>query len=428
MATTAPFARFEWMIAWRYIRAKRAEGGVSVMTWISLIGITLAVFALIATLALRTGFRAQFIDTMLGANAHVTVYQQNTVAGTDIVSYLIADYDQLAGRIAAVPGVLRAAPLVRAQVMANRGNGNAGVEVFGISADDLNEIPLVAQRPDEARGTLDRFDEGIAIGWGVAQELGVTVGDRIRIISPNGVRTAMGTSPRTGAFEVVYIFRAGLDLIDRTRIYMPLDEAQLFFNRDGVADEIEVSLETPDAVDEIGPQIAAAAGENALLSDWKSRLSGFNNALNMQDNFIFILLSLLVLIATLNIVSGLVMLVKNKGRDIGILRTMGLTEGSILRVFFIVGASIGTIGTLCGVLLGVVFSLNIAHVYALVDQVSGNGVSGLEAQGFFFPDAILEWGDMVATIALSLALSWVITIFPARRAARMNPVEALRYE
>jgi lipoprotein-releasing system permease protein len=428
MASTAPFAKFEWLIAWRYIRAKRAEGGVSVMTWISLVGIALAVFALVATLALRSGFRAEFIDTMLGANAHVTINKQTPIAGTDIVTRQISDYDTLASDLSEVPGVIRAAPLVRAQVMANRGESNAGVEVYGIGADDLGGIPLVAQTPEASTGSLERFDEGIAIGSGVARTLGVGVGDRIRIISPNGTRTAMGTTPRVSAYEVVYTFSTGRPDIDQTRVYMPLAEAQNFFNRDGVADEIEVMIAEPDRVAEVTPALLAATGQGALLWTWQDSASGFNRALDMQDNFIFILLSMLVLIATLNIVSGLVMLVKNKGRDIGILRTMGLTEGSVLRVFFLVGASIGTIGTLLGVALGVVFSFNIDHVYALVDRLSSSGVARLEEQGFFFPEAILETGDVAATVALSLALSWLITIFPARRAARMNPVEALRYE
>ena len=426
--STAPFSRFEWMIAWRYIRAKRAEGGVSVMTWISLIGVTLAVFALVATLALRSGFRAEFIDTMLGANAHVTVYKQTPIAGTNIISQQIADYDDLTDALDAVPGVLRAAPLVRGQVMVNRGNNNLGVQVYGITGEDLGAIPLVAQSPDESFGDLGRFDEGIAIGSGIARDLGVTLGDRIRIISPNGARTAVGTSPRVGAYEVVYVFSTGRFEIDSTRIYMPLAEAQSFLNRDGVVDEVEVMLDEPESVEGIVPDLIATSGAGAFLWTWRENASGFNRALDMQDNFIFILLSMLVLIASLNIVSGLVMLVKNKGRDIGILRTMGLSEGSVLRVFFLVGASIGTIGTIAGVVLGAVFSWNIHHIYALVDRLSGNGVERLEAQGFFFPDAILEPGDIAATVVLSLALSWLITLFPARRAARMNPVEALRYE
>ena len=237
MASTAPFAKFEWMIAWRYIRAKRAEGGVSIMTWISLIGVTLAVFALIATLAVRSGFRAEFVDTILGSNAHVTVYQQTPIAGTTQVLRTISDYDALAEKIGALDGITRAAPLVRGQVMANNQSRNAGIEVYGITLDNLKTIPRIGT-PMDSTGSIDRFYDGIAIGSGVARELGVSVGQKIKVISPNGVRTAMGTSPRVNAYEVVYIFTAGRYDIDKTRVYMPLAEAQSFFNREGLVDEI----------------------------------------------------------------------------------------------------------------------------------------------------------------------------------------------
>ncbi|SHF23881.1 lipoprotein-releasing system permease protein [Loktanella atrilutea] len=427
MPHTPPFARFEWLIAWRYIRAKRAEGGVSTMTWISLIGITLAVFALIATLAIRSGFRAEFVDTILGANAHVTVYEQTPIQGTDQFTRIISDYAALTDRISKVPGVTRAAPLVRQQVMANRGTENAGVEVFGITEADLRAVPRIAN-PEEAVGSLDNFAQGIAIGSGVARELGVTVGDRIKLISPNGVRTAMGTSPRVSVYPVEYIFTAGRYDIDKTRVYMPLEEAQVFFNREGVADEIEVMVADPDRVEEVMPGILAAAGDYAYLWSWRDSAGAFLRALTVEDNVMFVLLSILVLIASMNIISGLIMLVKNKGRDIGILRTMGLTEGSILRIFFICGAGIGTVGTVLGLILGCLFALYIDPIFSFVNYVAGGGVWDPEIRGIYALPAQLQLGDVLSSVVLSLGLSWIVTIFPARRAARMNPVEALRYE
>ncbi|MBS1303131.1 lipoprotein-releasing ABC transporter permease subunit [Loktanella sp. SALINAS62] len=427
MASTPPFARFEWMIAWRYIRAKRAEGGVSVMTWISLLGITLAVFALIATLAIRSGFRAEFVDTILGANAHVTVYEQTPIAGTDQTTRIISDYETLAAAIADVPGVIRAAPLVRQQVMANRGNFNSGVEVFGISEADLRTIPRIAT-PEEAIGSIDAFGDGIAIGSGVARELGVGLGDRIKLISPNGVRTAMGTSPRVGVYDITYIFTAGRYDIDRTRVYMPLAEAQTFFNRDGVVDEIEVMVANPDNVEDIAPDILNAAGDFAFIWTWRDSAGAFLRALTVEDNVMFVLLSILVLIASMNIISGLIMLVKNKGRDIGILRTMGLTEGSVLRIFFICGAGIGTVGTILGVILGCAFAIWIDPIFAFVNYLAGGGVWDPSIRGIYALPAELHLRDVLSAVVLSLGLSWIVTIFPARRAARMNPVEALRYE
>ena len=424
---TSPFAPFEWMIAWRYLRARRAEGGVSVMTWISLIGIALAVFALIATLAVRSGFRAEFVDTILGANAHVTLYSQGTVSDTGFVDRTIHDYQDMAARVREVPGVTRVAPLVKGQVMANAQGRNSGVEVFGIALDDLRTIPRIAE-PEQSVGDIGSFDQGIAIGSGVARELGVTIGDRVRLISPDGVKTAFGTSPRVKAYDVVYIFTAGRYDIDRTRVYMPFAEAQSYFNREGVADELEVMVADPETVDRMSMPLMLAAGDTILAWSWRDASGAFLRALDIEDNVMFVILSILVLIAAMNIVSGLIMLVKNKGRDIGILRTMGLTEGSVLRVFFICGAFTGLIGTVAGVILGCLFAIWIDPIFAAVNYVAGGGVWDPEVRGLYSLPAQLKLGDVLSAVALSLGLSFIVTIFPARRAARMNPVEALRYE
>ncbi|WP_116599980.1 lipoprotein-releasing ABC transporter permease subunit [Primorskyibacter marinus] len=422
-----PFAGFEWMIAWRYLRARRAEGGVSVMTWISLVGITLAVFALIATLAVRSGFRAEFVDTILGANAHVTVYNMAETQANGRLDRTMPDYAETAASVASVPGVTRVAPLVKGQVMATAKGRNAGVEVFGIAAGDLKTIPRIAN-PEEAQGDISRFNDGIAIGSGVARELDVGIGDSLRIISPDGVKTAFGTSPRVKAYEVTYIFTAGRYDIDRTRVYMPFAEAQSYFNREGVADELEVMVDDPETVDSLVLPLLRAAGERAQVWTWRDSSSGFLRALEIEDNVMFIIMAILVLIAAMNIVSGLIMLVKNKGRDIGILRTMGLTEGSILRVFFICGAFTGLIGTALGVILGCLFAIYIDPIFSVVNYISGGGVWDPSIRGLYSVPAKLQLGDVVSAIILSLGLSFVVTIFPARRAARMNPVEALRYE
>ena len=416
------------MIAWRYLRARRAEGGVSVMTWISLLGITLAVFALIATLSVRSGFRAEFVDTILGANAHATIYVSGEAdAATGRIDRTIAGYDAMAERLRALPQVTRAAPLVKGQVMATANGRNAGVEVFGIAPENLATIPRVAD-PETARGDITRFAEGVAIGSGVARELGLGVGDRIRLISPDGVKTPLGTSPRINAYDVTYIFTAGRYDIDRVRVYMPFGEAQTYFNRDGRADEIEVMVEDPERVGEMTQALLRAAGEGALVWTWQDASGSFLRALEVEDNVMFVILSILVLIAALNITSGLVMLVKNKGRDIGILRTMGLGEGSVLRVFFICGALTGLLGTLMGVILGCLFAIYIDPIFALVNTVMGGQVWDPSIRGIYHLPARLEAGDVATAVMLSLGLSFVVTIFPARRAARMNPVEALRYE
>lgn len=428
MATrTTPFSGFEFMIAWRYLRARRAEGGVSVMTWISLIGITLAVFALIATMAVRAGFREEFVDTILGANAHVTVYSAGQVDADGRMLRGFADTAEIDAALAAVPGVAEAAPVVRGQVMVSDGEENSGAEVYGMRAEDFAAIPAMHEGGDDL-GEIADFGKGVALGSGVARELGVTVGDRVRLISPNGVKSALGNSPRVNAYDVVYVFNTGSPDIDRTRAYLPLAEAQSFFNAEGRVDEFHVMVEHPEGIDSYGPALMAAGGPEAMLWSWKDSSGAFLRALTVEDNMMFILMSILVLIASMNIISGLVMLVKNKGRDIGILRTMGLTEGSVLRVFFLCGAFTGVAGTLLGVALGCLFSVYFTPIFDFINWLAGGGVWDPTVRPIYHLSAKLQAGDVLSAVLLSLVLSFVVTLLPARRAARMNPVEALRYE
>ena len=397
------------------------------MTWISFIGITLAVFALIATMAVRSGFRAEFVDTILGANAHVTVYKAATVNADGQMDRGIYEYEAIATALRKVPGVQRVAPLVKGQVMASNSGRNAGVQVFGITLENLLTLPRIA-RPETYSGDINRFQSGIAIGSGVARELGVIVGDRIKLMSPDGVKTAFGISPRVKSYQVEYIFTAGRYDIDRTRVYMPFAAAQSYFNSEAAADEFEVMVVTPELVDDLLPALLDAGGDNALVWSWRQASGSFLRALTIEDNVMFIIMSILVLIAAMNIVSGLIMLVKNKGRDIGILRTMGLSQGAVMRIFFICGASTGILGTFFGVLLGVVFTLYIDTVFSAVNYIAGGGVWDPSIRGLYEVPAKLQLGDVVTAILLSLSLSFGVTIFPARRAARLNPVEALRYE
>lgn len=422
-----PFAAFEWMIAWRYLRARRSDGGVSVMTWISLIGITLAVFALIATLAVRTGFRAEFVDTILGANAHVTVYQIPITDDFGKLDSKIYNYKEMAESISKVAGVTRAAPLIKSQVMASYSGKRTGIQVFGISQDNLLTLPRIAM-PEKSIGNISDFKKGIAIGSGVARSLNATIGDKVKLVSPDGLKTAFGTSPRVKSYEIVYIFTAGRYDIDLTRVYMPFSEAQNYFNSPKAADEIEVMVEQPEHINQLSEAISYAAGTRAQLWSWRDASGNFLRALEIEDNVMLIIMGILVMIATMNIVSGLIMLVKNKGRDIGILRTMGLSEGSVMRIFFICGAFTGLIGTAAGTFFGCLFAIYVDPIFALVNVLSGGDVWDPSIRGIYSIPAKLRFDDVFFAISLSLGLSFGVTFFPARRAARLNPVEALRYE
>ena len=422
-----PFAAFEWLIAWRYLRARRKEGGISVIAWYALVGVMLGVATLIVVQAVMFGFREEFTDRILGANAHVSVYYAPETDPNGDPGRLIADYDDLAARLAAVPGVTHAAPLIRGQVMLSAHGRASGVEVIGTRLADLEAVPLVAH-PETAVGELARLGEGVAIGTGVARELGVGIGDVITLISPEGMDTPFGTQPRISDYPVVYIFGVGRFDIDRTRVYMPFAEAQSFFDREGAADEIEVMVEHPDRIDAMVPALTEAAGPRGVLWTWRDASGAFLSALDVERRVMFIILSLVVLIAGLNIVSGLVMLVKNKGRDIGILRTMGLTQGSVMRIFFLCGSLIGVVGTVLGVILGCLFAYFIQDIQAVVEWVAGGSVWNPEIRYLTEIPARLRWQDVLAVTVMALGLSFLITLFPARNAARLNPVEALRYE
>ena len=397
------------------------------MTLISLTGVALAVAALVIVLAVRSGFRTEFVDTILGANAHVTVFKHRLNIETERYEYKIKNYDELTANILAVPGVVQAAPLIRGQVMANVGEQNHGVLVFGISLENLKNIPRVV-KAEGSIGDIENFSKGVAIGAGVARALRVTVGDRIKLISPNGVKTAFGTSPRVKSFSITYIFTAGHFNIDETRLYLPFRDAQSFFNREGFADQIEIFVNTPENISLMEADLLAAGGEGAVLETWRDYAGGFLRALAIEDNVMLIIMIVLILLSTMNIVSGLIMLVKNKGRDIGVLRTIGFNEGTVLRVFFLCGAGIGLLGTVLGVLIGILFVLNIDAIFSLVNYLSGGDVWDPSIRGIYHLPSELRLIDVAKAIGISLSLSFIITIFPARRAARMDPVEALRNE
>ncbi|MGR3467358.1 MAG: FtsX-like permease family protein, partial [Shimia sp.] len=307
------------------------------------------------------------------------------------------------------------------------GQYNTGVQVIGIRAEDLADIRRIAQ-PEEAWGDIARFGEGVAIGSGIARILGIGVGDPITLISPTGVRTAFGVTPRRKGYEVTYIFTAGRWDIDRTRVYMPFAEAQSFFNQDGRATEIEVMVEDPENIAPLARDLFTAVGDRALIRTWEDDAGAFLRALTIEDNVMFIILSILVLLASMNIVSGIIMLVKNKRSDIGILRTIGLSEGAVMRVFFLCGAGIGLVGTTLGVILGVLFVVNIQAIFSVVNWISGGGVWDPSIRGLYELPAELRGWDVARSIALALFLSFTVTIFPARSAARLDPVEALRHE
>lgn len=418
--SAGPFSAFERMIAWRYLRPRKKEAAVSIVTIISLVGVTLGVAALIIVMAVMNGFRAELLDRILGLNGHVIVQP---------IERPLDDYDAVAERITAVDGVTLAVPLIEGQTLAS-GNVGAGTGalVRGVRAEDFSRLESISGNLTE--GSLVPFaaGEGVVIGIRMARNLGLIAGDRITLVSPDGDVTPFGTTPRVKSYPVAAIFEMGMSEYDGSIIFMPFEEAQLYFNSEGVAQLIEIFIDDPDAVDAYRPLIEEAGDRPMFLVDWRQRNSAFFSALVIERNAMFLILSIVVLVASLNIISSLIMLVKEKGRGIAILRTMGASQSSILRIFIMAGTGVGVVGTAAGVLLGVIVCWNIQGIQRFMNWVSGAEVWDPTIRFLSEIPARMNPGETLAVVLLSLALSFLAAIIPARRAAKLDPVEALRYE
>ena len=416
---TRAFAPFEWMLARRYLRARRKEGFISVIAGFSFAGIMLGVATLIIVMAVMNGFRNELFEKILGFNGHIWVHK---------IGEPFEDYADAAKRVGAVPGVKVALPLIEGQAMVQSAAQSLGGYVRGITEDGIKALPLVA---DNVRfGTLDGFDsqEGIAIGMRMANALRVSVGDGITLIAPRGAQTPFGTTPRIKRYPVTAIFELGMSEYDKTMIFMPLPEAQRYFSRPGQVDVLEVMIERPDRVLEMLGPMQRAVGDGLHLTDWRKRNETFFTVLEVERNVMFIILSLIVLVAALNIISGLMMLVKDKGRDIAILRTMGATKGAIMRVFLITGASIGIVGTLAGLVLGIAFCSRIEQMRQLLQRLTGTTLMDPTVYYLTRMPADIDVHETGAIVLMALVLSVLATLYPSWRASRLDPVEALRYE
>ncbi|EPF78801.1 hypothetical protein L271_01303 [Brucella abortus 01-0065] len=417
---SGPFSAFERMIAWRYLRARRRETFISVIAGFSFTGIMLGVATLIIVMAVMNGFRAELLTRILGINGHLIMQP---------IDRPLDDYADLIKRVDVIPGIKFAIPVVEGQalVQGNIGAGT-GALVRGLREEDLDKLKLISS--NIRQGTLKGFDHsgGVAIGTRMAENLGLSVGDTLRVISPDGDVTPFGVNPRVKAYPIVAIFEIGMSEYDSSIVMMPLSEAQLFFNQEGKVQSLEIFVDNPDKVDAMRAPVEEAAARQLSLVDWRQRNQTFFSALEVERNVMFMILTLIVLVAALNIISGLIMLVKDKGHDIAILRTMGATRGAVMRIFLMTGAAIGVTGTVAGVILGVVVCLNVERLREFFSWLSGTTLFNPELYFLSQIPAKMDPGETLSVIVMALVLSFIATIFPAWRAAKLDPVEALRYE
>jgi len=415
------FGAFERAVAGRYLRARRGERFVSVIAIFSLVGIALGVATLIIVMSVMGGFKVDLLNRILGFNGHLGVYG----SGAPLVHY-----EADAKTIAAIPGVVSATPVVDGQALLtdDRGTASGGI-VRGISQAGLRGLHAVSGHI--IAGSLDGFrgNDAIAIGVGLARKFGQTVGGEITLVSPQGAATAFGTVPRVKAYRIVAIFQVGMNEYDTGYVFLPMQAAQIFFMKPDQATQIEVRVDDPDHVAAISAQIRAAlADEPIVVYDWQQNNNSFFAAVKVEQNVMFLILTLIILVAAFNVISSLIMMVKDKTRDIAVLRTLGAPRGSILRIFLMCGASVGVTGTLVGTLLGVVFCLNIQTLQNWVESITGVNVFNPEVYYLTHLPARLDWHEVLQVIVMALALSLLATLYPSWRAARTDPVVALRNE
>lgn len=413
------FSPFEWMVALRYLRARRADGFVSVIAGFSFLGIMLGVATLIVVTAVMNGFHRELMDKIMGINGHAFVQAVETP---------FTDWDDVASRTAKTPGVKLAIPMVEGAAGISTQFGQSGVLVRGVREKDLVRLPGIVGNIRD--GSLEGFDkaEGVAIGQRLAETLGVRVGDKVSLLIAKGGQTPFGVAPRIKAYNVVAIFAIGMSEFDNVFVYMPLTEAQAFFNKDNEATVVEVFVEDPDQIDAFRLAFDKEVTRPVIITDWRQRNRTFFETLQVEKNILFIILSLIVIVAAFNIISGLTMLVKDKTQDIAILRTIGATRGAVLRIFMMIGASIGVVGTLAGFALGLLLAKNLDAIRNAINSAFNANLFPAEFYFLSRLPAIVDAREVAVIVGMTLIIAILASIYPAWKAASLDPIDALRHE
>ncbi len=413
------FQRFEWMMAARYLRARRTEGFISVIAVFSFCGIALGVATLIIVMSVMNGFRAELLGRILGINGHFVIraFEGNLVPHVEVNE-----------RVRKLPGVVASGPVIEGQVMAMANNRARGALIRGTRPEDLRRRPLVSHKI--VAGSLRDFEgkNAILVGARLASGLGVGVGDRLTLVAPQNTSTPFGSVPRHKAYRIVATFQGGMYEYDSSYVFMPLKAAQIFFRTADQVSGVEIMVDDPDDVARHRRALVRAVGDLGRVVTWRQVNQHFFNALQVERNVMFMILTLIILIAAFNIISSLIMLVKDKAKQIAILRTMGATRGAVMRIFLLAGASIGVAGTIAGLILGVVFCLNIETIRRLLERLTDTDLFAAEIYFLSRLPAKIDANEVVAIVAMALVLSFLATLYPSWRAASLDPVDALRYE
>ena len=415
------FGPFERAVAGRYLRARRGERFVSVIAIFSLIGIALGVATLIIVMSVMNGFKADLLSRILGLNGDLSIYGSGAPIG---------DYDAIAQRVRQLPDVTAAAPIIEGQVLLNAGPYSAAGLVHGTTPQDLKNLHAIS---DNIRaGSLDQFagDDAIVVGATLAMRANLTIGSRLTLVSPNGAATAFGTIPRVRAYRVVAIFDAGVNDYNASYVFLPMQAAQIYFQMPDSVSLIQVMTRRPEDLRRDGLHILrpALAGDRLRVLDWTQSNNAFFGAVQVEQNVMFLILTLIILVAAFNVISSLIMMVKDKTRDIAVMRTLGANRGAIMRIFLMCGASVGVTGTAAGTLIGIVFCLNIERIRQALQAMTGTNLFNPEVYYLEHLPAKLEWPEVIQVILMALVLSLLATLYPSWRAARTDPVEALRHE
>ncbi len=411
------FSPIERMVAFRYLSARREEGFISVIAAFSLAGIALGVATLIVVMSVMNGFRAELMSRILGLNGHL---------GVRAAGAALTEFDSLAKRFAAIPGVRSVAPIVEGQVLATANRVAGGALVRGVRPADVAKRTAIADNIRDGSLSAFRGSDAVMVGTRFADRYRLAVGDRLRLISPQTGATVFGTVPRVKTYRIAAIFEAGMFTYDNGFVFMPLDAARLYFRSGAGVTRLEVFLDRPERAEALAEDLRAAAGRKVRIVDWKRANATFFNAIEVERNVMFLILTLIILVAAFNIVSSLIMLVKDKGADIAILRTMGASRGSVMRMFLLAGASIGVLGTLIGFALGLAFADNIEVVRGWLESLSGTDLFAAEIYFLSRLPSKVQLDDVLSVVAMSICLSLLATLYPAWRAARLDPVEGLR--